>query len=183
MDEKFEVNNIPWPIEEIPSEDFVTRQALPMERTGKRPRKFPKESHFKLRPGEDGLSVNWVKYLDTKSNFILLGLTHNRNGDYLDYSGFKIFKYSVKFLRSLDGVADVEHKPIYNGNPAPVGKPNNRAHAIVIYPDDEEIRMNLSDYCRENFDHSFCEFDISSLDQEINNLRERLNDTPYHIFK
>ena len=165
-----------WVIEEIPDIDFVLRQ-VPVIQTGPSGRRVPNETAFKLRPGENGLSVNWEKYLDVKGNYILLGLTFNKNNTFIDYTAFKIFRLEVGYIRSVSGVTDVLHDPVFRGDPAPVGQPNNRAHSLIICDDDEEVRTKLSDYCRDNFDISDCKFKITSLKTEIEKLKQRLNDT------
>lgn len=149
----------PWKIEIIPDIDFVLRQ-VPVTQTAPSGRRVPNEAAFKLRPRENGLSVNWEKYLDVKGNYILLGLTFNNKNTFNEYTSFKIFRLEVGYIRSISGVTDVLHDPVFRGEPTLVGQPNNRAHSLIICDDDEEIRMKLSDYCRENFDISDCKFNI-----------------------
>lgn len=170
-------------IEEIPDEDYVYRQVLTFSHllNGKSPRRFPNETQFELRDGEIGLSVNWDKYITVQDNFILLGLTHNKLGEYLEYTSFKIFKFPVVFPKKIEGIKDVLHKPIFNGNPAPLGLPNNQSHSEIVYENDEEIWLKLSDYCESNFDDAFCKFKVSSLNQEINKLRAQLQNSKFHI--
>jgi hypothetical protein len=166
----------PWEKEEIPDIDFVLRQ-VPVINTGPSGRRVPNETAFKLRPGENGLSVNWEKYLDIKHNYILLGITFNKINTFIDYTAFKIFRLEVGYIRSISGVTDVLHDPVFRGDPSPVGQPNNQAHSLIICNDDEEVRIKLADYCRQNFDISDCKFNISSLRTEIEKLRQRLNET------
>ena len=168
-------------IEIIPNKDFVLRRVLPFERTGPKKRRFPNESHFELRPNEKGLSVNWEKYLSLSQNYIIIGLTYKMGTKkFQDHTAFKIFKFPVSFLRSIVEIQDVIHSPIYNGNPAPVGNPNNIAHSEVLYENDVEIYVKLSSYCDENFNEACCNFEVNSVNEKIEELRLLLNDTPYH---
>jgi len=168
-------------IEIIPDESFVFRQVLPRERKGPKKRRFPNEAHFELRENETGLSVNWDKYINVKKNYTLIALTLNpKSGKFQDHTFYKIFKYPVKIFRNIENIDDVIHKPIFNGNPAPVGKPNNQSHSEVIYENDLEIFVKLSDYCHKEFENSYCEFDVNSINDKVKELKDLLNDTSYH---
>lgn len=171
-----------YKVEPIPDESYVFRQTVPRDRTGNnKKRKFPNESHFELREGEEGLSVNWSEYMDVEKNYLLLSLTKNPNsGKFLDHSIFKIFKYPVSLFRSISKIDSVKHVPVFNGDPSDVGLPNNQAHSEVYYKNDIEIFVKLSDYCNVYFDDSYCNFDVSSINDKVAELREMLNDTPFH---
>ncbi len=171
-----------YPVESIPDESYVFRQTVPRDRTGNnKKRRFPNESHFELREGEAGLSVNWCKYMDVEKNYLLLSLTKNPNsGKFLDPSFFKIFKYPVSLFRSITKIDSVNHVPIFNGNPSDVGFPNNQAHSEVCYKNDIEIFVKLSDYCNTCFDDSYCDFDVNSINDKVLELRKMLNDSPFH---
>lgn len=172
-----------YPVEFIPDESYVFRQTVPRERTGNKNRRFPNESHFELREGETGLSVNWDKYMDVEKNYLLLSLTKSpKSGNFLDHSMFKIFKYPVRLFRSISKINSVKHVPIFNGDPSEVGLPNNRAHSEVCYENDIEICVKLSDYCNTSFDDSCCDFDVNSINDKVVELRNMLNDTPFHKF-
>jgi hypothetical protein len=93
---------------------------------------------------------------------------------------FKIFKYPVSLFRSISKIDNVNHVPIFNGNPSEVGLPNNQAHSEVCYENDIEICVKLSDYCNTCFDDSYCEFDVSSINAKVLELREMLNNTDFH---
>ncbi|MEX1120652.1 MAG: hypothetical protein WED82_00865 [Balneolales bacterium] len=172
-----------WPIEEIPHSDQVYRQVPPPDRIGKKSRRYPNEGHFSLAAEEKGLSVNWDKYVTVKSVFELISLRLNKKGNFTDYSGFKIYKFPVGLIKTFDRIADVEHDPVCKGNPAPPGTPNNRAHSLVLHDDDLEIRVKLSEYCRDNHSESHCDFPISTLENEINEMRENVTSTIYHQCK
>jgi hypothetical protein len=168
-------------IETIPDDCFVLRQTVPIERTGTKKRKFPNESHFELRDGEAGLSVNWDRYMDVEKNYLLISLTKSLNsGNLLDYSIFRIFKYPVSLFRGISKIEDVKHVPIFNGNPSAVGFPNNQAHSEVRYKNDVEIFVKLSDYCNTCFDDSYCKFDLSSINNRVLELRGMLNNNSFH---
>ena len=171
------VNCEDWNIEEIPESDYVMRQVTHMQRSPlDKKRRYPNESAFKIDDDEDGLSVNWSKYLTPRENFIIIATSFNRKQVFLDYLGFRLFKLPVKFLNDLRGVDKVVHDPICR-NPAPVGRPNNRAHALVKYlnNNDSRLRMNLSDYCRNNHAESYVDFDVKSINEEIKELRNRIS--------
>jgi hypothetical protein len=177
MDEVSRINNH-WEIEEIPNDDFVLRHVHSDDRTGSKGRRYPNEAHFILEDGERGLSVNWDKYMDVRNNYILIGSTYNKNNRFIDYTFFKIFKFKVKNIRSIVGIRDVVHDPVFFGEHPKIGSPNNQAHSLILYEDDinnGDVRMNLSDYCRNNFDTSYCNFDVSKLKEEINLLQKRLD--------
>lgn len=166
----------------IPDEDAVYRQAfighlvkLPANKNIR----YPSESHFK--PDPDGLSVHWCRYIGLNGVYHILGLSYRKGTtQYKDYKAFRVFTLPVEYLRLLEGIQEVTHSPVFNGDPAKIGFPNNYAHTSVIYPDDEEIRMKLSDYCMFYYDNSYRPADFALLDTEINKLRERLDNTPYH---
>lgn len=166
----------------VPDSDSVFRQCFKLNLKpipGSDSRRFPSDSHF--IPDTDGLSVNWDAYCTIDSVYHIIGLTFKHKKEtFKNPKDFGLFKIPVAFVRAIENVIDVKHSPVYNGNPASVGNPNNYAHASLIYPDDEEIRLKLSDFCKENHDGSYCEGDFSLLEPEIEDLRKRLNDTPYH---
>jgi hypothetical protein len=167
-----------WAKEIIGNEDFVYRQCHFSEVIKKSGLRFPNEAHFK--PDEDGLSVNWNRKIDLPQNYILIGISRKVNGQFKNHTDFRIFQYPVRMLKSIEGIEAVEHDPQFHGNPSPVGKPNNPAHSLVKYEDEEHIRMNLSDYSRDNNNEALCVFNVNSLNVVIEDLRSRLNDTPFH---
>ena len=166
----------------ISSEDDVYRQAhlqslKPIP--GNTEFRFPRESHFK--PHSDGLSVHWNRYISIHGVYHTIGLSFKKDTcEYKDAKSFKLFSLPVGFIRSIDGVLDIKHSPVFNGSPAPIGFPNNYAHTSLLYPDDEEIRVKLSDYCKDNQEVSNCYVNFTLIDQEIIALRERLDNTEYH---
>ncbi len=164
----------------IPDEDYVFRQTVPRERTGSKKRKFPNESHFQLSEGERGLSVNWTKHITLEENFLLISITYGRKSNFLDHRMFKIFQYPVALFRNIEQIKDVIHTPLENGDPAPVGEPNNPSHSEVIYENDMEIFVKLSDYCDKNFKEAYCDFDVNSINEKTEELRAKLNNTKYH---
>lgn len=184
MDEESQIikeNDLPWEIEQIPDDQILYRQIIASKRKGNRPKKYPPESHFSLRDDEDSLSFNWDKYIDVIKNFKLIGITFSAKGDFLQYDGFVIYKYEVRFLKAIDKFNKLLHTPNFFGAPSPVGQPNNKSHVSLYYDvDDIGVRTQLSDYCQDNIDYCRCEFDVSSLKEEINQLRLRNNHTPYH---
>lgn len=169
---------IKWEKETIPYEGIVYRQIFVAGIPKINGKRVPNEAHF--IPDPDGLSVHWSKYITIEQIYYIIALSFNKKGDYINYTSFKIYQFPISFLRDLEGIIDIKHDPVINGNPAPIGHPNNRAHTLVIYPNDEEIRLNIADFVRDYYDNSYCDFDIRYLENEIKVLRERLNDTEYH---
>ncbi|TWI94760.1 hypothetical protein JN11_04541 [Mucilaginibacter frigoritolerans] len=73
------------------------------------------------------------------------------------------------------------HSPEFKGNPSNVGSPNNKSHSLVYSDiDDLGVRVNLADYPRNNYEDSKCVIDQSAIDKDLEELRQRLNDTEYH---
>lgn len=184
MDEKACVNDCPWPIEEILGDEFLSRH-IPVQGSPKQPdgRRFPSESHFALKEGEDGLSHYWNRYITIEDIFITIGLSHRLDGQFKNHTAFKVFQIESGFIKSLNELITTEHKPIFR-NPAPVGQPNNRSHSLVKFSLDEtdllQIRSNLAAYCVENYNISYRDFKPANLTARIEDLRLRGNKTPYH---
>jgi hypothetical protein len=141
--------------------------------------RIPRPSHFK--PDHDGLSVNLDRLITINGVYHIIGLSYKiGKPQYKDPKEFKLFRIPVQFIRSMEGIIDVIHTPIFRGNPAPIGFPNNYAHTSLLYPDDEEIRLKLSDYCWKNYDTCHCAVDFTFIELEVMKLREKLNSSIYH---
>lgn len=182
MDEVTSLTISPWQPLLIGNEDFVYRQvhvqAL-LKLPASKKRRYPNETHFV--PDPDGLSVYWKKQIELKNVFITIGLSYKFNtNEFKDHTLFKVFEFPVAFIKTIEGISQVLHAPVFNGDPAPVGYPNIFSHSLVAYENDPEIRLKLSDYCRDNNNSSFCDFDVHSIDNEVGKLRDKLNDTPFH---
>jgi hypothetical protein len=181
MDEEPElINNCPWQLDKVTDECVIFRQTTPRQRSGK-PRRFPNESNFALREGEDYLSFNWERYITVDKNYKLIGITHNRNGEFLDISHFTIFKYPAKEVMKIRGVS-IEHIPVYHDEtPSPVGHPNNPAHlGVLVGESDLAFRTEMTDYCASNSASIQTICDKAATIQEIQEIRRRANETPYH---
>ncbi|MBB2148823.1 hypothetical protein [Pedobacter gandavensis] len=183
MDESIGVNKRgPWEVEEITDDCTLYRQVHVIQTSGK-PRRSPNESHFGLRPDEIYLSFNWQKHIDLDKNFKLIGISLSKKLDWLNIAEFHIFKYPVQFLRGLPQVKIVTHDPVYDeaNIPSPIGFPNNRAHsAVYCIENDLKFRTLMVDYCKEKYDEAKCEFNKDSIKDEIEDLRKRANDIPFH---
>ncbi|RZJ86437.1 MAG: hypothetical protein EOO20_18300 [Chryseobacterium sp.] len=183
MDEGVEIvdGTCPWESEEIQNDQFVYRQIPVMKRQGTRPRMYPNEGCFELRGNEESLSFNLQDKITPHQNYILIGLSDNGNGGLNDYTAYKIFKFPVNFLVGLPKYEAILHTPVYEGSPSPVGKPNNPSHVSLLCGNfDDGTRVLMSDYCLEDFDNAAIEFKVGLLKKEIDELRARANDTPYH---
>lgn len=182
MDEKLEEIGKLWPTENVNDDDNLLRLVhiaktckVALE-SGKR--RIPNEASFALRPGEEGLSMNWSKYCCEKKSLHIKGITYsNRGTEFIDISQNLVFKFPIYFLKDY---GDVRHTPIWISNPSPVGEPNNKSHCELFPHNDLKMRTNLSDYCRNEYHNSICEIEMKVIQEEINELRKRLNDTPYH---
>jgi hypothetical protein len=168
----------------IPDTDFLYRQVHDQDLKqipGVEAGRFPKERHF--IPNEDGLSMHWHQYVSPEGVYHIIGLSfRGTTTTFKDPAKFKIVSIPVAVLRSIEQVSAVEHSPVFNGNPAAVGSPNNYAHSSVKFPNDEEIRLKLSDYCRDNHTNCFQQVDMQLIEREVQDLRSRLNNTLYHRF-
>lgn len=184
MDEVAQINDLPasWSIESFTDDCLLFRSChySQREKVSKK-RRHPSEACFSLRNNEEALSFNWSKYAEANRGFIVLGLRYGVNGEFLHYKDYTFFKLPYIFLKELEGIAKIVHSPDFNGNPSNVGIPNNKSHSLLFYEDDDlQTRMNLTDYCNNNYDDCKCEVEFQIIDSEIENLRERLNDTEYH---
>lgn len=184
MDEISEiVSTSPWPIEEFTDECILYRHChySKREQISKKERRHPNEASFVLREGEEALSFNWSKYANSERGSVVIALTYNRSDNYLNYKDYTFFKYPIEFLKSVDGIVNIVHNPDFKGNPSAVGHPNNKSHSLVfIESNDLAIRINLADFSKENYELAKCTIDFNTLDDEIEQLRARLNDTEYH---
>jgi hypothetical protein len=179
MDEIIDVN-IPWETELIPDSDTIYRRIHFTVR--QRKRREPTESAFGLRPDEKYLSFNWGKYINVPETFISIGLNHNVKKNWVNIRDFTLLHFNVGFIKTMPDVASVLHKPSYYGNPSPVGLPNNRSHAGVYFDDDDDskFRSTIAKWAQDNLSGCDCEFEHSNIDDELNELRERGNETKYH---
>ena len=176
------INKNPWlPPEPIPDDSFLFR-LVPVRQTDKIGKtRFPKESHFVLREGEEGLSINWDKYIDHAGTLILQGLRFSYGTEnYIDPTAYLVYKLSAKFLKENKSEKNLKHDPEYHGNPSPIGKPNNRSHSLFCYTNDDlALRVILSDYCQGNDSRCYLK-NFKEINAELEGLKQRLNDTPYH---
>lgn len=163
----------------IPDGDYLFRQ-VHLNFLDRESKRFPNASHFKLKEGEKDLSVHWKAHISIEEVFYIIGISYNVKGKFKEINTFKVFQFPVSFLRELENIKEVTHSPVFNGNPAPIGMPNNYAHSSIYYDDDEEVRKKLSNFCNEKYDDSFCTVDIQSLEKHVSGLREKLNKTKYH---
>ncbi len=160
------MKNLPWEIELIPVDSKVYRLIpLHMIRKGSR---IPSESMF--QPDADGLSVDWDKYSTPAMSLVRTGLTFRFNSqEYKDPSRFLVFRLNVGEAGNLEEVIAVNHTPVFHGDPAPVGLPNNRSHSSIL-GEDEEIRLKLRDIAFEEL------VEMEQVLEEVNKARK----TPAH---
>lgn len=184
MDEVIEaVLESPWPSEDFTQECILFRHChyAKRERLSKKERRHPSPANFTLRPGEDALSFNWGRYADASRGHILVGLTYDKSDNFINHKDYTFFQFPYSELSIIEGVVNVKHDPSFTGNPSEVGKPNNKAHSLVfLESDDLGIRVNLSEYCNQNYEQSKCVVIHSEIDQSLDDLRARLNNTEYH---
>ncbi|OYD43934.1 hypothetical protein [Sphingobacterium cellulitidis] len=144
-------------------------------------RRIPNESVFELREGEEGLSMNWDKYICEKKSLILRGLTYKKNStDFIDPSSCLVFKLPTSMIKDY---ANIKYSPIFIGNPSPIGFPNNKSHCDVI-PSNEgmalKLMMDLVDYCKNEHEKAFCDTNYKSLRPILEEYRAQGNNTPFH---
>lgn len=171
------------PVQHIPDKDHVVRQCPVMHTQKREGRRFPSPACFTLREDEKGLSVNWMEPLGIDRHFILLGLHYNSKSNYLNPADFILFKFNVGTLRKVDGVREVCHDPVHHGVPAPIGMPNNPWHAEILIADTDnylDVRDWLSQYCLDNPEDTSIRYPGGDLEEEVQGLRERNNETAYH---
>lgn len=122
----------------IPDENHVLRNVHCAQYKKWKARRIPKETEFSLRIGEDGLSVIWEERCNLTRLFIIIGYSKNRkNTAFLNPEEFKVIRFNVGYLRNLTQSTDNKVDVIYNP------RPENDAHSLVLYSDDEEIRIKL----------------------------------------
>lgn len=87
-----------------------------------------------------------------------------------------MFRYSEDILHEVGG--NIKPTPVNNGNPAPIGKPNNPAHCDVVISTKNQTaaRVMLSDYSQDKE----CTPDKEEMTDLIMRFREKGNDTPFH---
>ena len=183
MDGKPKIDNedfCPWPEIKISNQDYIFRQALVSKTNGKREYRSPKEACFDLRPGEDYLSFNIDRFITSRQNYLLLGITKNTKGDFLEIDTFRVFKIPISFVKSLKEFKSVEHSPNYYGAPSPIGKPNNKSHTSLCSNYDVGFRTEMAEYCQKNITECYYNHDLLEIRGEIDQLRIRGNETPFH---
>jgi hypothetical protein len=174
MDEKFEV--------EVITANCLLNRHVPVLQTLKdtEKRRFPTEAHFVLKDGEDGLSVNWDKYSSPERGLIVVGLMKGINGEFRKIDALLNFQIPSHICIASGINVQIEHKPLFHDNPSEVGQPNNKAHAEVLYTNEDlDVMVNLSDYCAKHIE-AFCKVDYNALKADIEELKARVNDTEYH---
>jgi hypothetical protein len=93
---------------------------------------MPSKSAFTNTPKEgDNLSSDWCKYCSPATSRDLISKQKNSKGEFKNPALFYIWKFEVIVLRQMDIPQRVEHNPLFN-EPEIDGRPNNRAHAIII---------------------------------------------------
>lgn len=88
------------------------------------------------------LSSDWSKYCTPESSRELISKQKNLKGEYKNHLSFSIWQLNIGKLREIvKPLQNINHEPLYN-NPEIDGKPNNRAHSIIIgeKPDNLEFR-------------------------------------------
>lgn len=172
----------PWPTEEIDDEFPLLRHIASDKRQTKNDRKFPGADHFAIRKdlGENSLSFNWGKYADIKISYSLIGITIGNNGKFISPGSYVFYKYPKDILKSLPKFEKIIHSPDWNGNPSPIGKPNNKSHALLFCGDfNASTRAVLSLYCQEN-ESAKLTYKLAAVLKEIEELKKRGNNTPFH---
>ena len=180
MDEEVENLSQKWEPQDISDIDNVFRQ-VPKSHLDEN--LIPKDSTFALREHikEQSLSVNLCSLITAENNFKLIGIQQKRSGDWLNPEKFLLYKFPVEFLKTLINFEAVTHTPSFKGAPSPVGRPNNKAHTSLSCGQfDDRTRMQMRDYCESSSNP--VQFEVLDIIEEINELRARANDTPFHYY-
>lgn len=106
---------------------------------------LPSKSAFSNTPKEGtNLSSDWCQYCSPQTSRDLIGKQKNSKGVFKNPAQFFIWRFRVFSLRNMDILQIVRHDPIFN-DPEKDGKPNNRAHSIIIgnKPNEAEFRTKM----------------------------------------
>jgi hypothetical protein len=153
--------------EYIPNEDHVFRNIRYSSWSKKPNKRRPIEADFILDDGEDGLSVNWDKYCDLEKCFILIGLIRTQRG-FLPIGDWKVIRFNVGALR---GIALSDEKKVEDVVYDP--KPKNNSHSLVLYENDEEIRVKLCEIVERDYDKMVHKCpDYNKVQEKLETLRE-----------
>ena len=141
-----------WPVEDIPDEDFlyffIHNQDIGYDQDNQ---PVVKEAALSNTP-KDGpnKSCDWSRYATPKETQALLGKQH-RTGKtvFKNPAAFFVYAHGVELWRSVHQEGreypeqEVRHDPIEN-QPEPTGKPNNRAHAIILGDKPDKLRVLMA---------------------------------------
>ncbi|MEX2411971.1 MAG: hypothetical protein WD607_11515 [Candidatus Paceibacterota bacterium] len=136
-----------WKKEHIPDDSSLFRH-VHKTNMDKRNRRIPSESNFSIKKGDEGLSVDWDKYTTPGKIFARISNTYKfGKTEFKDHKDFYIYKLDTRFVRNIPDVRKISHDPLFNGDPASIGNPNNRAHSLVLFDlhNDPEVRTKLRD--------------------------------------
>lgn len=137
-----------WETEEIPDESILYR-FVHKTRMDRKNRRIPSESNFSIKKGEDGLSVDWDNYTTPAKSLARISRTYKYGKEvFKSYKDFYVFSLKSGFVKMIPDIRDVSHDPIFNGDPEPIGNPNNRAHSLIKFDfhNDPEVRLKLRDH-------------------------------------
>lgn len=137
-----------WQIEDIPDKSLLYRH-IHKTRMDKHDKSIPSESNFTIRKEHEGLSVDWDKYTTPEKILARISNTHKfEKSEFKDHNDYYIYKLDTGYVRKIPDVREISHDPLFNGNPAPTGNPNNRAHSLIKYKihNDPEVRLKIRDH-------------------------------------
>jgi hypothetical protein len=141
--------------------------------------RYPNASLFSHDP--TGLSTNWNELATPEHAYHIIGLSYRfGKAEFKNCRQFSMFKIPVTLLKEIEAITKIHHTPVLNGNPAAVGTPNIYCHASIVYEDDTEVRLKVSDYCKENIDVCECLVDMDKVEQDILELRKQGDNNAFH---
>lgn len=134
----------------IPDKDNVYRQVH--KNFMKKNSNLPSAKEFRKKADEEGISVNWDKYVSPQEVLQIIGKTYKKGSeDFKDPGNYHLFQLNVGEVRAIESVKDVLHDPIWN-DPELVGNPNNFAHSLIILEEenDTEFRLKIAEMLRNS---------------------------------
>ena len=107
------------------------------------------DRYFRFNAGEDGVSVNWDKYSTPEDSLVIVGMTHKFGKQELkNPDEFRVCAISIEQVRSASPKRKLLHEPTWRGDPPLIGKPNNRAHTVIVPLETERERVVVADCAR-----------------------------------
>ncbi len=93
---------------------------------------------------DDGLSVDWAQITAPELSLAILGRTYRKDTQELkNPAEYGLYRIEGSYLSQLEIANRTRHDPVFHGDPPRQGWPNNPAHAVVIYAEEDELQMRV----------------------------------------